>query len=67
MVARCNKVLDLPFGHSKAHFRRAKAYTQLGRLQVPPPLARCNSLSVAGRSGPPCEEEQTLVRRDARG
>ncbi len=37
VLARCNKVLDLPYGHSKAHFRRAKAYTQLGRLQVPPP------------------------------
>jgi predicted Zn-dependent protease len=33
VLSKCNKVLELPTGHAKARFRRAKAYTQLGRLQ----------------------------------
>jgi hypothetical protein len=34
VLSRCNKVMELPVGHTKARFRRAKAYTQLSRLQV---------------------------------
>lgn len=35
VVSKCNKALELPVpaSHSKAYFRRAKAYTQMGRLQ----------------------------------